>query len=308
MEWKGRRQSDNIEDRRGSPVGRSGMGRNPFGRSGIQIPTGSSRRGGGLSIGTIIFLVVIYFVLKMMGIDMLQVLDEGQAPQSGYEQSAGQRPTSPAADEMTAFVRTVLAETEDTWNGIFKAEGETYEEPTLVLFSGQVSSACGFASSATGPFYCPGDRKVYLDTEFFTQLKEQFGASGDFAEAYVIAHEIGHHVQNLTGVLPKFNQLRRQMSEVEANQMSVRVELQADCYAGIWASYTDQKGLLEAGDLEEALNAAHQIGDDTLQKRSQGYVVPDSFNHGTSAQRAKWFKRGYDSGEVAACDTFSGAI
>jgi len=284
------------------------MGRNPFGRSGIQIPMGSGRRGGGLSIGTIIFLVVFYFVLKMMGIDMLQVLDEGSAPQSGYEQSTGQRPASPAADEMTAFVRTVLAETEDTWNGIFKSEGETYEEPTLVLFSGQVSSACGFASSATGPFYCPGDRKVYLDTEFFTQLKDQFGASGDFAEAYVIAHEIGHHVQNLTGVLPKFNQLRRQMSEVEANQMSVRVELQADCYAGIWASYTDQKGLLEAGDLEEALNAAHQIGDDTLQKRSQGYVVPDSFNHGTSAQRAKWFKRGYDSGEVSACDTFSGAI
>lgn len=308
MEWKGRRQSDNIEDRRGTSVGRGGMGRNPFGRSGIQIPMGSGRRGGGLSIGTIIFLVVIYFVLKMMGIDMLQMLGEGTAPPSGYEQSTGERPTTPAADEMTAFVRTVLAETEDTWNGIFQSEGQIYAEPTLVLFSGQVSSACGFASSATGPFYCPGDRKVYLDTEFFTQLQQQFGASGDFAEAYVIAHEIGHHVQNLTGVLPKFNQLRQQMSEVEANQMSVRVELQADCYAGIWASYTEQKGLLEAGDLEEALNAAHQIGDDTLQKRSQGYVVPDSFNHGTSAQRAKWFKRGFESGEVSSCDTFSGSI
>lgn len=308
MEWKGRRQSDNIEDRRGSSVGPTGGGRNPFGRSGIQIPMGSGRRGGGLSIGTIIFLVVIYFVLKMMGIDMLQMLDDGSTQQPGYEQTVGERPTSPAADEMTAFVRTVLAETEDTWNGIFKAEGETYEEPTLVLFSGQVSSACGFASSATGPFYCPGDRKVYLDTAFFQQLSDQFGASGDFAEAYVIAHEIGHHVQNLTGVLPKFNQMRQSMSEVEANQMSVRVELQADCFAGIWGKYTEQKGLLEAGDLEEALNAAHQIGDDTLQKRSQGYVVPDSFNHGTSAQRAKWFKRGFESGEFAACDTFSGAI
>lgn len=308
MEWKGRRQSDNVEDRRGRSVGRSGMGRNPFGRSGSQIPMGSGRRGGGLSIGTIIFLVVIYFVLKMMGIDMLQVLDGGSAPPAGYEQSTGEQPTAPASDEMTAFVRTVLAETEDTWNGIFQASGENYQEPTLVLFSGQVQSACGFASSATGPFYCPGDRKVYLDTNFFQQLKDQFGASGDFAEAYVIAHEIGHHVQNLTGVLPKFNQLRQQMSEVEANQMSVRVELQADCYAGIWASYTEQKGLLEAGDLEEALNAAHQIGDDTLQKRSQGYVVPDSFNHGTSAQRAKWFKRGFDSGEVSSCDTFSGSI
>lgn len=309
MEWKGRRQSDNIEDRRGTSAGPGGMGRNPFGRSGIQIPMGSGRRGGGLSIGTIIFLVVVYFVLKMMGIDMLQLLGEGQMQQqSGYEQSTGARPSSPAADEMTAFVRTVLAETEDTWNGIFQAEGETYEEPTLVLFSGQVSSACGMASSASGPFYCPGDRKVYLDTDFFQQLDQQFGASGDFAEAYVIAHEVGHHVQNLTGVLPKFNQMRQSMSEAAANQMSVRVELQADCFAGIWGKYTEQKGLLEAGDLEEALNAAHQIGDDTLQKRSQGYVVPDSFNHGTSAQRAKWFKRGFDSGKFSSCDTFSGAI
>lgn len=308
MEWKGRRQSNNIEDRRDTSTGRAGMGRDPSGRSGIRIPMGSGRRGGGLSIGTIIFLVVIYFLLKMMGIDMLQMLDDGSTTGPGYEQSSGDVPTAPATDEMTAFVRTVLAETEDTWNGIFKAAGENYEEPTLVLFSGGVSSACGFASAATGPFYCPGDRKVYLDTDFFQQLEQQFGASGDFAEAYVIAHEIGHHVQNLTGILPKFNQMRQSMGEVEANQMSVRVELQADCFSGIWAKYTEQKGLLEAGDLDEALNAARQIGDDTLQKRSQGYVVPDSFNHGTSAQRMKWFKRGFDSGRVDACDTFSGAI
>lgn len=307
MEWKGRRQSDNIEDRRGQSSG-GGFGRNPFGRSGIQIPMGG-RRGGGLSFGTIIFLVVIYFVLKAMGIDMLQVLGEGNmSGGSGYEQQVGSRPSTPSDDEMTAFVRTVLAETETTWSTIFKQSGETYPEPTLVLFSGSTRSACGQASSATGPFYCPGDRKVYLDTEFFAQLEQQFDAAGDFAQAYVIAHEVGHHVQNLTGVLPEFNRQRQAMGEREANRMSVRVELQADCYAGIWAKSADKEGILSDGDLEEALNAAQQIGDDTLQKRSQGYVVPDAFNHGTSAQRMKWFKRGYDSGNVSACDTFSGDI
>jgi predicted metalloprotease len=213
-----------------------------------------------------------------------------------------------ASDEMKQFVATVLAETEDTWNGIFPAKGATYEEPTLTLFSGGISSACGTASSASGPFYCPGDRKVYLDTSFFNQLDQQFGASGDFAEAYVVAHEVGHHVQNLTGILPKFNQMRQQMDEVQANEMSVRVELQADCFAGIWGHFTDQKGLLEKGDVEEALNAAQQIGDDTLQKRTQGYVVPESFNHGTSAQRMHWFKRGFDSGKLEDCDTFNSQI
>lgn len=307
MEWKGRRQSDNIEDRRGQSSG-GGFGRNPFGRSGIQIPMGG-RRGGGLSFGTIIFLVVIYFVLKAMGIDMLQVLGEGNmSGGSGYEQQVGSRPSTPSDDEMTAFVRTVLAETETTWSTIFQQSGETYPEPTLVLFSGSTRSACGQASSATGPFYCPGDRKVYLDTQFFAQLEQQFDAAGDFAQAYVIAHEVGHHVQNLTGVLPEFNRQRQAMGEREANRMSVRVELQADCYAGIWAKSADKEGILSDGDLEEALNAAQQIGDDTLQKRSQGYIVPDAFNHGTSAQRMKWFKRGYDSGNVSACDTFSGDI
>lgn len=307
MEWKGRRQSDNIEDRRGQSSG-GGFGRNPFGRSGIQIPMGG-RRGGGLSFGTIIFLVVIYFVLKAMGIDMLQVLGEGNmSGGSGYEQQVGSRPSTPSDDEMTAFVRTVLAETETTWSTIFQQSGETYPEPTLVLFSGSTRSACGQASSATGPFYCPGDRKVYLDTQFFAQLEQQFDAAGDFAQAYVIAHEVGHHVQNLTGVLPEFNRQRQAMGEREANRMSVRVELQADCYAGIWAKSADKEGILSDGDLEEALNAAQQIGDDTLQKRSQGYVVPDAFNHGTSAQRMKWFKRGYDSGNVSACDTFTGDI
>jgi uncharacterized protein len=171
-----------------------------------------------------------------------------------------------------------------------------------------VRSACGFASAASGPFYCPNDRKVYLDTSFFQELDQRFKASGDFAEAYVVAHEVGHHVQNLLGILPKVNQARQNMSEAESNQMSVRVELQADCFAGVWGKYTDQKGILDRGDLEEALNAAQQIGDDTLQKRSQGYVVPESFNHGTSAQRVRWFKRGFDAGTVKACDTFSGDV
>ena len=231
--------------------------------------------------------------------------DQSVAPGGGGTVS---ETSPPASDEMKQFVATVLAETEDTWNGIFQAQGLKYEEPTPKLFSGSINSACGMASAASGPFYCPGDRKVYLDTNFFDQLANQFGASGDFAEAYVIAHEVGHHVQNLTGILPKFNEMRQQVSEAEANQMSVRVELQADCFAGIWGRFTEQKGILEKGDLEEALNAARQIGDDTLQKKMQGYVVPESFNHGTSQQRMTWFKRGYDSGKLDACDTFNNPI
>ena len=284
MEWRGRRQSNNVEDRRGASMG------SPLGRGGFRIPVGGRRGGGGLSIGGIVMILIIGDI------------DMGG---SSYQQSA---PGQTAHDETTQFVRTVLAETEDTWKGIFEAGGARYEEPTLVLFSGQVNSACGFASSATGPFYCPVDKKLYLDTDFFRELEQRFEAAGDFAQAYVIAHEVGHHVQNLTGVLPKFNQARQRMSEVEANQMSIRVELQADCYAGVWGKFTDQKGVLSEGDLEEALNAAQQIGDDTLQKRSQGYVVPESFNHGTSAQRMTWFKRGFDSGDMRACDTFSGAV
>ncbi len=251
---------------------------------------------------------MIYLLLKAMGIDLLQVIDGGMTGGPGYEQSQSEGTSPPANDEMTAFMRTVLAETEDTWHGIFQAQGREYEEPSLVLFADATQSACGFASAATGPFYCPVDHKVYLDTAFFEELSSRFGASGDFAEAYVVAHEVGHHVQNLLGILPKFNEARQRMSEAEANRMSVRVELQADCFAGIWGKFTEQKGILEVGDLEEALNAAQQIGDDTLQKRSQGYVVPESFNHGTSAQRMRWFKRGFDSGQLAACDTFSGPV
>jgi predicted metalloprotease len=308
MDWKGRRQSDNIEDDRGSSGGSMGSG--PFGQGGgMGFPSGGMRRaGGGMSIGTIVVLIVIYFILKAMGIDMLQILDQGSSTGGpGYEQSSS-APSNPADDETKAFVGVVLAETEDTWQGIFKSMGKTYEDPKLVLFSNRINSACGLASSASGPFYCPGDHKVYLDMAFFSQMKNQLGASGDFAQAYVVAHEVGHHVQNLLGILPKVNQLRQQMSEADSNKMSVKVELQADCFAGIWGKFTQQKGILDAGDLGEALNAAQQIGDDTLQKKSQGYVVPESFNHGTSAQRVRWFKQGFDTGQLNACDTFSNPI
>ena len=310
MLWKGRRQSDNIEDQRGETGGfGGGLG---GGQGQFRIPVGGRVGGGGLS--GIIILVVLFFVLKAVGIDPWQVLGGGGSVDDGSGQITQSQPMSPsddqsgANDEMKQFVATVLAETEDVWSGIFKANGMTYEDPKLVLFSGQIRSACGFASAASGPFYCPNDHKVYLDTSFFRQLSQQFGASGDFAQAYVVAHEVGHHVQNLIGVLPKFNQMRQSMSEVDANHMSMQVELQADCFAGVWGHYTDQKGILERGDLEDALNAAKQIGDDTLQKKMQGYVVPESFNHGTSAQRQKWFAAGFKSGKLSDCDTFNNPI
>lgn len=310
MLWKGRRQSDNVEDQRG-------QGGGGFGRPGqFRIPIGGSAGGGRMSLSSIVILGVIALIAwGVFGINPLQILNGGgglvpggggQITDNSGTQGGGTG--APASDEMKQFVSTVLAETEDTWTGIFQAEGLTYEDPKLVLFSGQIRSACGFASSAAGPFYCPGDRKVYLDTTFFQQLDRQFGASGDFAQAYVIAHEVGHHVQNLTGILPKFNQMRQQMGEAEANHMSMQVELQADCFAGVWAHFTAQKGLLEQGDIQEALNAAQQIGDDTMQKKMQGYVVPESFNHGTSQQRQTWLARGYKSGKLSDCDTFNNPI
>jgi predicted metalloprotease len=303
MRWRGRRQSDNIEDRRGQGGGFGG-----FGRSGprIRIPIGAGggARGGGIS--GIIILIVLFFVLKAVGIDPLQVL--AGLDGSGSQQVQVPGTTAARNDEMKQFVATVLADTEDVWGTIFDAGGERYSQPTLVLFSGRVNSACGLASAAAGPFYCPEDRKAYIDLSFYNELSRRFGASGDFAQAYVLAHEIGHHVQNLIGVLPAFHEKRRTMSEADANRLSVRVELQADCFAGIWAHYTDQKGLLEKGDIGEALNAAHQIGDDTLQRRTQGYVVPDSFNHGTSEQRATWFRRGYQDGTLKSCDTFNNPV
>ena len=274
-------------------LGRMGVGRRP----GI-------RRAGGGGIG---FVVIILIVSYFLGVNPIELLSGGGGqvgvdPGSRQTQSASSPQVS---SEMRDFVATVLAETEDSWNKIFADGGKQYREPTLVLFSGSVQSACGFASAASGPFYCPGDQKVYIDLSFYDQLRRQFKAPGDFAQAYVLAHEIGHHVQNLIGVLPKFNQMRRSMSKSEANAMSVRVELQADCFAGIWANKTAGKGLLEEGDIDEALNAARQIGDDTIQKRTQGYVVPDAFNHGTAEQRRRWFGRGFEAGRMDACDTFS---
>ena len=300
MDWKGRRESENVEDQRGQSSG-GGFGR---GGPSFRFPSGSQvRRSGGGGISGIIMLVVLFFVLKACGIDPMQILAGGLGEPGPAEQV--QPRTEARNDEMKQFVSVVLAETEDTWGRIFKENGRDYPEPTLVLFDGQVRSACGFASAASGPFYCPGDQKLYIDLNFYDTLSRQFGAPGDFAQAYVIAHEVGHHIQNLVGVLPRFNQMRQSMGETEANEMSVRVELQADCFAGIWAKDTAQKGLLESGDIEEAINAANQIGDDTLQRRTQGYVVPESFNHGTSAQRKEWFTRGLKTGSLDACDTFA---
>ncbi len=315
MRWRGRRESSNIEDIRDRSGGRGRGFRIPggLGRGRVGSGGGGMRRASGGGFGTIIILVVLFFGLRACGINPLDMLAGGggsvpqQSPQTtriNPPQTAPQSQRRPqTSDEMKAFVGVVLAETEDVWNGIFQQQGRRYPEPRLVMFTNEVRSACGHASSASGPFYCPGDSKVYLDTSFFQTLAQRFDASGDFAQAYVIAHEVGHHVQNVIGILPKFNQMRRSMSKADANAMSVRVELQADCFAGIWAHFTDQKGLLERGDIAEALNAATQIGDDAIQKRTQGYVVPESFNHGTSEQRKAWFYRGYETGKVADCDT-----
>ncbi|WP_321341953.1 neutral zinc metallopeptidase [uncultured Cohaesibacter sp.] len=276
-----------------------------FSRPGMRLPLG---RGAGRP--SLLILIVVGGVLWVMGVSPTTILSMllggggSYAPQTQTTQTR-QPQRSAAEDEMASFVKVVLAETEDVWGTIFKNAGQTYPQPKLVLFSDQVRSACGSASSATGPFYCPGDQKVYIDLGFYQELRTRFEAPGDFAQAYVIAHEVGHHIQNVTGILPKFNEMRRSMSATEANKMSIRVELQADCYAGVWGHYTNQKGLLDNGDLDEALNAATQIGDDALQRRTQGYVVPDSFNHGTSAQRKRWFAKGFASGKVGACDTFS---
>ena len=296
MRWRGRRQSRNIEDRRGQ--GASGF------------PSGHPRGGGrvirGAGGGGIGFLIVVGILWLVFGINPLALLQQGggtiQSPQMQQPTGGGVRQSQGDADE---FIATVLADTEDVWTEIFREHGGSYPKPDLVLFSESARSACGFASSAAGPFYCPGDRKVYLDLSFFEDLRRRFGAPGDFAQAYVVAHEVGHHVQNVIGVLPKFNQMRQQMNERDANRMSVRVELQADCFAGIWANRAAEKGYLEEGDIDEAMNAAQQIGDDTIQKRTQGYVVPDAFNHGTSEQRRRWFYQGYRSGRLEDCDSLN---
>ena len=307
MKWRGRERSSNIEDRRGQRTGGlGGLGGLGGGRGGIRIPTGGRGSRGGISslIGIVVVLGIIWVATGQNPLDMLT---GGSGMGTTSSATSTQLPAE-GQDELADFVGVVVKETEDLWNEQFAAIGENYPEPTVVLFTGQVNSACGMADSSVGPFYCPGDSKVYIDLSFYDKLHRQFGAPGDFAQAYVLAHEVGHHIQNLTGVLPEFNQMRQSMSQEEANAYSVRVELQADCYAGVWANYAGQQNLLESGDVEEALNAANQIGDDTLQKRMQGFAVPKTFNHGTSAQRRAWFERGYRSGNPGDCDTFSGNV
>ncbi len=300
MRWQGRRQSSNIEDRRGD-AGTGGFG-GAGPRIGLGMPGG--RRGGGISIGAVVIVLVVSWFLGVNPLTLLGGLEGGDTGGATLgSQQTGQM--GAPSDQPAQFVATVLADTEDTWTQIFADGGSRYQVPTLVLFTGQTSSACGFASAASGPFYCPGDRKVYIDLAFYKELRDRFHAPGDFAQAYVIAHEVGHHVQNLLGILPKVTEEQRQVGKTQANALQVRTELQADCFAGVWAHVADQKGILDVGDIDEALNAASQIGDDTLQKETQGYVVPDSFTHGTSAQRSRWFKRGYSSGAVNSCDTFS---
>jgi predicted metalloprotease len=274
MLWQGRRESSNVDDRRG------------IGGGGIAV-------GGGI-IG-VIFLVV-KFLLGGSGGDTQLPLPNQNQPLSAEEQAA--------QDQEAKFVKTVLAETEDVWNQLMQKAGREYPEPTLVLFNGSTQSACGYASSATGPFYCPADQELYIDLSFYNELKDRFQAGGDFAMAYVVAHEVGHHIQKLLGLSDKIDRLRQQLSEEEFNKYSVRLELQADFYAGVWAHYEQGKGILERGDIEEALTAANAIGDDRLQKESQGYVVPESFTHGTSAQRMYWFKKGYESGDLNQGNTF----
>ncbi len=254
-------------------------------------------------VGGGIGLVVVAVITFLLGGDPTALLQQATGPNAGLEESASAIATN---DPLSRFVAVVLADTEDVWNQLFSRMGRSYEEPKLVLFSDRVSSACGMASAATGPFYCPGDYKVYIDLRFYEQLQKRFGAPGDFAQAYVIAHEVGHHVQKLLGIMDKVDSARGRVSEEEMNRLSVRLELQADFFAGVWAHYTQKaKQVLESGDLEEALNAASAIGDDRIQKQSQGYVVPDSFTHGTSQQRVRWFRRGFETGDLNQGDTFS---
>jgi hypothetical protein len=286
MRWRTGRRSDNVEDERGS---------------GGRMPVRLGGAGGG-GIGILILLVAAAY----FGIDP-SVLIQGMGPVLTEPQTQTQRPPAGAGeDELKDFVSVVLADTEDTWNALFRQGGRDYQEPKLVLFSGAVNSACGFAQAAMGPFYCPPDQKVYIDLSFYDEMRRRFGAPGDFAQAYVIAHEIGHHVQNLLGISDKVQSARRKVGEAEGNALSVKLELQADCLAGLWAHHADKaRQILESGDIEEALNAAAAIGDDRLQKQSRGYVAPDSFTHGSSAQRVRWFKQGLQSGQLSSCDTFN---
>jgi uncharacterized protein len=279
MRWRDQRQSENIEDQRGTTGGRRGLA-----------------IGGGLG-GIVVLVLALLF-----GADPRQILE--QLPQQGSGVPQTSQPASAEEEELKQFVAVVLAQTEDTWAEEFRRRGLEYRKPTLVLFSGEVESACGIASAAVGPFYCSGDEKLYIDLSFFQELRTKFGAPGDFAVAYVVAHEVGHHVQNLLGTMDQVHAAERRMNEEDRNRVSVRLELQADFLAGVWAYHARNRGIVEPGDVEEALGAASSVGDDRLQREGQGYVVPDSFTHGTSEQRIRWFRQGLETGDLRQGDTF----
>ena len=325
MKWEGRAESTNIEDDRGASGGFGGGGFGGGLGGGTAFPTGGGipipigGRGGMSGIVGIIILLVICWAL---GINPLTLLDgtadtgtslpqtqtqtQPQSSAGGYSQSL---PGANASQQdLVDFVSVVVKDTEDYWGGYFKQHGATYVPTKVVLFTNAIQSGCGLAQTASGPFYCPEDKKVYLDLAFYDQLRQQFGAPGDFAQAYVIAHEVGHHVQDLMGTLGKYDAQMQSSDQTTANAISVRIELQADCYAGVWANYEGKQNFLDNGDTDEAINAANQIGDDTLQREFQGRVSPREFTHGTSAQRMKWFKTGLASGDPASCNTFSGSI
>ncbi len=322
MRWRGERQSENVEDRRGEG---GGFGF-PFPGGGVRFPSGGgSGRGGGLGI---VGILIILGLMLFFGVDPSVIMQGGRPggdasnfpdirlPQSrpettnlpipGQQGPQVERPQTSSEDDLKSFVSVVLGTTEDVWEELLARYGRRYSEPKLVLFSGGVRSACGVGLSQMGPFYCPIDQKVYIDLDFYRELKNRFRAPGDMAQAYVIAHEIGHHVQTLLGISDQVQAVKSRVSERQANAIQVRMELQADCFAGIWANHADEiKNIIEPGDIEEALGAASAIGDDRIQKQTQGYVVPDAFTHGSSEQRVRWFKRGYESGRLEVCDTFN---
>ncbi|USV57918.1 KPN_02809 family neutral zinc metallopeptidase [Aeromonas encheleia] len=282
MRWQDRRESSNVEDRRQQGSGNGGGG----------LPIGGKGR---------LILVVVVLVAGYYGVDLSPLLDE--PAQQGQAQR--QNPSQPASDPLAKFTSVMLASTEDAWGEIFSQSGSRYQPPKLVLYRGATRTGCGQGQAVMGPFYCPTDSSVYIDLSFYQDMRDKLGADGDFAQGYVVAHEVGHHVQTLLGISAKVRQQQQGLSQAAQNKLSVKLELQADCFAGVWGNYMEREQVLEHGDLEEALNAAQAIGDDRLQQRGQGRVVPDSFTHGSSAQRLAWFKRGFDSGKPASCDTFA---
>ena len=289
MKWEGNRESSNVEDRRDGDSGGSG---------------GGMLGGRSVGIGTIVIALLGGWMFGINPMTIISLLSGGGVPSAQVQEAPAHRP--PKDDQLAKFVSVVLADTEDVWKGVFAKAGGTYQEPALVLFRGSTRTACGQGQAAMGPFYCPGDQKVYIDLGFYETLKNRLGAPGEFAQAYVIAHEVGHHVQNLMGISAKVDGMRSRVSQTQYNALSVRLELQADCFAGVWAHHAQNaRQILENGDIESAMNAAAKIGDDALQRAGGGEVVPDSFTHGTSAQRQRWFSTGFQTGVVKSCDTFS---